>query len=405
MLQAIGRWTGVPLSLQGPALLVGLGHGATHWVAAFFYLLLPFMGRDLGLSYADMGLLVAVFHLSALVANFGSGLLVDLSGRRIVFQIASLIIGAVALLAYRWSVNYLSIAVLVALIGASNNLWHPPAIAYLSSMYPNNRGYALAVHALCANLGDTVAPLVAGALLVVLTWQQTASLAALPIFVITAILFWLLLPRDRVDRLASGRSMPLSEYLSSVKRMMRDRAILGLALMAGFRSIGQNGLYVFLPLYLVHELDLGPLWMGVVMMALQLGGLVASPIAGAWSDRIGRRPVVLAGLALSTVVIVLITVVPNELLLVSAVAVLGFALFAVRPVIHSWLMDLAPPDVAGSATSVLFGTQALFTAIVPPLGGLVADHYGLINVFYLLALTILIANVLVWMLPSSHRTA
>jgi MFS family permease len=344
-----------------------------------------------------------VFHLSALVANFGSGLLVDLSGRRIVFQIASLIIGAVALLAYRWSVNYLSIALLVALIGASNNLWHPPAIAYLSSMYPNNRGYALAVHALCANLGDTVAPLVAGALLVVLTWQQTASLAALPIFVITAILFWVLLPRDRVDRLASGRSMPLSEYLSSVKRMVRDRAILGLALMAGFRSIGQNGLYVFLPLYLVHELDLGPLWMGVVMMALQLGGLVAAPIAGAWSDRIGRRPVVLAGLALSTVVIVLITVVPNELLLVSAVAVLGFALFAVRPVIHSWLMDLAPPDVAGSATSVLFGTQALFTAIVPPLGGLVADHYGLINVFYLLALTILIANVLVWMLPSSQR--
>ena len=208
MLQAIGRWTGVPLSLQGPALLVGLGHGATHWIAAFFYLLLPFMGRDLGLSYADTGLLVAVFHLSALVANFGSGLLVDLSGRRIVFQIASLIIGAVALLAYRWSVDYLSIAVLVALIGASNNLWHPPAIAYLSSMYPNNRGYALAVHALCANLGDTVAPLVAGTLLVVLTWQQTASLVALPVFVITAILLWVLLPRDRVDRLGGGRSMP-----------------------------------------------------------------------------------------------------------------------------------------------------------------------------------------------------
>ena len=104
-------------------------------------------------------------------------------------------------------------------------------------------------------------------------------------------------------------------------------------------------------------------------------------------------------------VIVLITVVPNELVLVSAVAVLGFALFAVRPVIHSWLMDLAPPDVAGSATSVLFGTQALLTAIVPPLGGLVADHYGLINVFYLLALTMLIANVLVWMLPSTQRAA
>ena len=68
-------------------------------------------------------------------------------------------------------------------------------------------------------------------------------------------------------------------------------------------------------------------------------------------------------------------------------------------------MVLGAPECAGSATSVLFGTQALLTAIVPPLGGLVADHYGLINVFYLLALTILIANVLVWMLPSAQRAA
>jgi len=333
-----------------------------------------------------------------LVANFGSGLLVDLSGRRIVFQIASLIIGAVALLAYRWSVNYLSIAVLVALIGASNNLWHPPAIAYLSSMYPNNRGYALAVHALGANLGDTVAPLVAGALLVVLTWQQTASLAALPIFVITAILFWLLLPRDRVDRLASGRSMPLSEYLSSVKRMVRDRAILGLALMAGFRSIGQNGLYVFLPLYLVHELDLGPLWMGVVMMALQLGGLVAAPIAGAWSDRVGRRPVVLAGLSVTTVMIVFLTLIDNETLFIAGVTFMGFAMYAARPVIHSWMMDLAQPEVAASATSVMFGVQSLFTAIMVAGGGAVADRWGLEAVFYLLALSMLVANVLVYLL-------
>ena len=110
---------------------------------------------------------------------------------------------------------------------------------------------------------------------------------------------------------------------------------------------------------------------------------------------------VLAGLTVSTIVIVLITLVPNELLLVGAVALLGFALFAVRPVIQSWLMDLAPPEVSGSATSMLFGAQALLSAIVPFLGGLMADHYGLVSVFYMLAFTMLVANLLVCMLPSA----
>ena len=156
---------------QGPAFLVGFGHAGTHWIAAFFYLLLPYITKDLGFSYTDAGLLVAVFHLSALLANFGSGLLVDVTGRRVFFQVVSLLIGAGALFAFGASRQLLVLAALVTLIGASNNLWHPPAIAYLSEMYPGNRGYALSVHALGANLGDTLAPLAAGSLLAALTWQ------------------------------------------------------------------------------------------------------------------------------------------------------------------------------------------------------------------------------------------
>ena len=79
MLQLISRLSGVHWREQGPAFLVGVGHGGTHWIAAFFYLLLPYITRDLGLSYTDAGLLVAVFHLSSLLANFGSGLLVELA--------------------------------------------------------------------------------------------------------------------------------------------------------------------------------------------------------------------------------------------------------------------------------------------------------------------------------------
>jgi MFS family permease len=145
--------------------------------------------------------------------------------------------------------------------------------------------------------------------------------------------------------------------------------------------------------------------MGAAMMMLQLGGVVAGPVAGAVSDRIGRRPVVLAGLSVSTVIIVALTFVDNELVYVAGVSLLGFALFAVRPVVHSWMMDLTPPGMAGSATSLMFGTQSLFSVLMPVLGGIVADRFGLTAVFYLLAATVLVSNTLVYLLPRGEVRA
>ena len=403
MLESVGRLTGVPWAKQGPAFLVGLGHGATHWMAAFFYLLLPFIAKDIGLSYTDAGLLVSIFHLSSLVANFGSGLMVDITGRRIVFQVVSLIVGGAALLTFGLVREFLLLTALVILLGVSNNLWHPPAIAFLSDRYPGNRGYALSIHALCANLGDTIAPLAVGALLLILTWQGTAVIGAAPVFLVTLIFALCLFKSDQPDRTGPTTRLEFRHYLAQVGGIARDRTILGLCLMSGMRNIAQNGLYVFLPLYLVNELGSGPLWMGITMTALQVGGLVAAPVAGAWSDRIGRRPVVLAGLTTTTIVIAAMTFAQNDIVLVAAVSLLGFALFAVRPVIHSWMMDLVPREIAGSATSILFGTQALLTMIMMPVGGLIADHYGLHMVFYCLAGTILLANLIVYWLPSNRQ--
>ncbi len=401
MIAAIERLTGLERKGQGIVFLVGLGHGGTHWIAATFYLLLPFITRDLGLAYAEAGALVAVFHLSAFAANFGSGLVVDVSGRRVVFQVVSLALGAAALLACGIAQGVLWLALMVALIGATNNLWHPPAISFLSEHFPRQRGYVLSIHALGANLGDALAPLAAGALLVWLSWRGTASVGALPVFALALLTAMMLMPLDKPGIRKDRQGLGLAKYMAGLKGLLRDRSILHLSLLAGFRTMAQMGLMVFLPLYLADVVGMGPFMMGVTVMALQIGGVCASPVAGAWSDRIGRRPVVLAGLSVTTVMIVILTLIDDETLFIAGVAFMGFAMYAARPVIHSWMMDMAPPEVAASATSVMFGVQALFTAIMVTGGGVVADRWGLVVVFYLLALSMLVANVLVYLLSDN----
>lgn len=385
---------------QGSMWLIGLGHGATHWVAGSFYVLLPYLTKDLGLSYTEAGLLVSVLHVSSFAANFGSGAVVDMTGRKVIFQILSLGVGAAALAALGLSGIYLVLAAMVALIGITNNLWHPPAIAFVSEHYPANRGYALSIHATGASVGDMIAPLAAGALLGWMTWQGTAVVSAMPVFAVTAIFVFWLLPRDHVARQAGKRGVGFREYVNGIAALMRRRDVLGLCLMAAFRSMAQAGLLMFLPLYLTNVLKVEPVVMGAAIMTMHLGGVIVSPIAGILSDRVGRRPVVMAGLAATTVLIVALTFVSSTTVYIAGISVLGFVLYAVRPVIHSWMMDLAPPDIRGSATSALFGTQAALSIAVPVVGGAVADTWGLTEVFYLIAAVMLVANAMVVFLRS-----
>ncbi|MEC8055069.1 MAG: hypothetical protein VX131_10495, partial [Pseudomonadota bacterium] len=77
------RFTGLSLHDNLPIMLVGLGHGGTHWVAATFYIVLPAVAVSLGLSYTETGLLVSILHVSSFAANFLSGPLTDITGRHI----------------------------------------------------------------------------------------------------------------------------------------------------------------------------------------------------------------------------------------------------------------------------------------------------------------------------------
>ena len=405
----VQRLTGLHWRQQRPVVLVGMGHGATHWLLGTFYLLLPFIAQQLDLSYTEAGLLVSAVHISAFATNLFSGLMVDVTGRRVPILVASLCIGALAMSGFGLAGGVAGLLPLVVLIGCTNNMWHPAAISYLSRRFPEQRGYALSIHALGANGGDALAPLAIGAALLWLSWPQAAVAAAAPTLAIALLLF-AALPRQstvprRQDGLApaAGEGMSLAAYWRGLGALIRNRAVLSLCLVAALRTMTQAGLLAFLPLYLSNDLGAGPLLLGAALAAMQAAGFVAAPIAGAWSDRIGRRPIILAGLSASTVVIAGLGAIGHAGTFIVGISVLGFVLFAVRPVIHSWMMDLTPPNLGGSATSLMFGSQALLATAAPIIGGMIADTWDLAAVFYFLAGSLLAANLALVLLPLARR--
>jgi len=180
-------------------------------------------------------------------------------------------------------------------------------------------------------------------------------------------------------------------YLSGLLQLVGRVEIWKICLMSGFRGTSQTGLRTFLPLYFFATFTEDPLWMGVLLMVLQASGAVATPFAGGLSDRIGRKPVLLIGFLGSAVVMVALPWIESLWLLVALVGVGGVFIFAVRPVIQSWALDMTPPQLSGSMVSLQFGTQSAFAMVVPLGGGLIADYWGIEYVFYALTGAIVIA--------------
>jgi MFS family permease len=290
------------------------------------------------------------------------------------------------------------------LIAAANNLWHPAAMSFLSSEYPENRAFVLSLHGIGSNIGEAIGPVAAGVILTwsVWGWQSAAYMNAVPALLMAVVFVVLVLPKDRPVAGVRRGGVDLATYYVGLLRIIKDKAVLGLSMMAGFRSMAQSGLKLFLPFYIVDVLGLPYAYAGFALTALLVGGLVASPIAGAYADRIGRRQVLMMGLGASTVVIIGLTFVENGTVYVVGISLLGFTMFAVRPVIQGWMMDLVPRTMAGSAISLMFSIQAFKSAITPVIGGLIADRYGLQAVFYFLAAVLLLANAVVFFLPKAE---
>ena len=379
---------------------VSLGHGATHWAVATFFLLLPAMSRDLGLDYMQAGLLATAYYVGSMLSNLPSGIVVDLTGKRIRYQLLALLLGSASLAALGATSSFPALFACLVLLGASNMLWHPAAISYLSLHLPRNRGYSMAMHSLGAHIGDAAGPLAAGWLLLSFSWQRTAQINAI-MGVICAVLIVLVCGRDAPR--AAPRAQKRADYWKGLALLLKSRAQWSFFLMSGFRTMTQAGLLTFLPLFLANDLHMSPVLMGVAMMVLQLGGMVATPAAGVLSDRIGRRPIVVAGMFSATIVVVLMTFITNHALYVVCISVLGFFLYATRPVIQAWQVDRSPPEHLAAITSALFTVQAVMSALAPIIGGFLADRFGLIAVFYFLAAAVLAGNVLCLFVPKTEH--
>ncbi|MBI1965283.1 MAG: MFS transporter [Betaproteobacteria bacterium] len=387
--------------------MISAGHAFTHWYTATFFLLLPLIGRELGLSYTEIGLIMTVQHAVGAISNLPGGMVVDMVGKKGYLMATSLFWVGFPYALMSLTHSYWMLLACVTLVGIGNNLWHPAAITTLAYRYPDRKGLVISFHGMGGNVADGLAPLVVGALLVWFSWRAVVVINVVPGLAMAAMILIMLgaftMTSSRGDSINAGvKSRGVKAYLKDFASLLGNRALMLVATGSAFRTMTQTGLLTFLPVYLAYELDYSPFAVGVCLTVMQLAGFTASPLAGHLSDRMGRKRIVMSSMVLTAVMIVFMALAGKSFAFVLFIALVGFFLYAMRPVLQAWAVESTPKDLAGSGVGLQFGIQAIGASIAPAIFGMIADASDLYTAFYFLAGTILFANVLIFFMPDGE---
>lgn len=357
---------------------ITVAHFAIHWFMQLFPVILPTLKSSMRLNDVQVGSLTSTRMFVQAASNFPSGVLADsfLHWRGLIVTASLLFMGGAygvfgTLSGYAWAL------VAVGILAVGTALFHPASVASLSNQFPERRATAIAVYGMGATLGNTITPLAVGFLLANFSWQKVLETQVF-VGLAAACLVWIYASR------AFATEAPRSEKakpLQDIKGFIRNPVFLVVVLVRSFNQIARQVSITFLPIYLTEYLGYSGIGLGFYLTLMSISGLVAQPVMGVLSDRLGRKAVMVPALFALGLVYLLIQWARPGVELGLVIVAIGFLFYTVANVTTAAVLDVAGTGSQASSFGLLsLGTNLLVTP-APILAGFLIERFGIMAAF------------------------
>ncbi len=329
--------------------------------------LLPILKEKFHLNYLQLGLLTSVpFVISASLQSF-SGHLGEKLGIRKSILITGFIILGLGYTVFSQSPTYHLMLLSAVLIGLGLSTYHPQGISILTSSYPSTmRGRVLGLHGIGGSLGFLMGPFLGGVILA--NWGIPGFRYIWIPALFVALLVWIFM---KIEEKPVQKS-----YWSTF-----SLTILIVAFLASINTFFSRGVSSFMPSYFYAKGD-SIFKSNLFTTYMLLPGLIAQPLGGMISDRLGRKRVIAGGYILASLFLLWFVKHPTILILV----LMGFFVFFTIPVRYAFIIDLAG-EKAGTGVGVMLTFSLALASLAPTLIGYLIDHFGFNGAFSVIALT------------------
>jgi MFS family permease len=380
--------------------LIGTGHFLSH----FYVLCLPplFLSwqRTFGVSYAELGLSVALMSATTALLQTPVGFLVDRYGARR-FLVGGTLLMTLSMAAMTVTTAYWQVLGLALLSGMGNSVIHPADYALLAGSVNKQRmGRSFALHTFSGNLGSALAPPTTAVLIALIGWRGTVlAVGLLGIPVVLAILWQSRILHDQVKPRAVGTG-----GLFAGSSLLMTRPIL---LFFGFfllSAMSGAGIQAWL-ITVLHTVRGFSLETGSTALTGYMVGVTSGILIGGWvADRTAKHftfAVVLTVVA-AAMILVIATVPLAELPIIGGLGIAGVLVGASRTPRDVMVKDAAPPGQIGKVFGFVSAGLPLGSAITPVPFGFLID-IGHPELVLVLVAALLLASLL--FMGSARATA
>jgi DHA1 family multidrug resistance protein-like MFS transporter len=351
---------------------------------------LPRFAEEVGAEPWLIGIIVGASTLTGVLIKLPAGALSDVLGRRRMLLLGAAFFAFPPFL-YPLVSEPSTLLGLRFLHGFATAIFSPVAAAAVADLYQQGRGERLGWFASANEVGSAFGPLIGGFVLASLVAPGLAQfhltyLIVGGLGVITFILV-VLLPIGRAapaldpsPRKTGTEPSRWQQFRQGVWEVASNRNILIASSVEAALFLGVGALLGFLPLYARNIAGLGDAYIGVLIWVPLVMAMAGKPLAGRISDRVGRKPVILFGMALCIAMLPLIPLTTHFVGLLLAGAVFGLGMAIVTPSTTALVADLCKEGNYGAAMGVFGTIWDMGEAAGPILAGIIIFSFGNLDV-------------------------
>jgi MFS family permease len=282
-------------------------------------------------------------------------------------------------------------------VSIATSVWHLPSMAEISRRFSDRKGASLAIFGIGGSFGDIFGPVITGILLGLLAWQSVISIYAIVPLLMTLWFIWTSISASRAkqtDEVVADKNVDLRTQIKITKEYFKTTAIWKVNLVAGIRGMCYTIYVTFLPLFMKEDLGFSSQSIGFHFGLLWAIGIVASPLMGHLSDRLGRKPVLVPALLCSGTLTVLLALFGKGILFTVIIGMLGIFLRSDYALLSAAILDIVGQKVATTMLGVLSFLRFIMASISPLIAGYLYQTWGMTATLFFTAALFAISAVI-----------
>ena len=336
---------------------------------------LPLLIRSMGVPISTVGFIAAASTVVGIIVSLPAGILSDIIGRRRVIMTAAIVFATAPFL-YLLVTSPWQLALVRIYHGLATAILGPVAMAAVADTFAQGRGERMGWYSSATMIGRFLAPFVGGLLIFGenFRWVYLADGFAGVLALLAA--FRLRFAAATTESIKEAFKQQRGKYGREISFVFRHPGILATSGIEAVQYFAYGCLETFLPIYLNESLGY-PAWeIGLLFTAQILAAAFTKPLMGRISDRYGRVPMIVSGLALGGITTGTILLSSNYVVIMVLIAVFGLCLSTVTASTSALVADLSRAEGRGGAMGILSSIMDIGQSTGPMIAGALIGAYS-----------------------------